>query len=231
MMLGMPVETVSAGYFGVVPGPPPSWLDRRYVGEALVSLSRELVAMVPGPAWTTSSPEAELLDVGVPRDALAAAAAWIEAAADRGEVLFPNVYRQPSLLQDFLARFAPRSPVKVLGAALNANQVDAFLAAHDDEIGQADGVVEMLRYGEPLAAGHRVLGYEPVEVTWGGFGSSWTVHRLQPAVELATGVIPNHDGFIATPDDARTVMSYLAQPEVGKDPGLWRAWLVVSYST
>jgi hypothetical protein len=43
------LELVTAGYFGVVPGWPPAWLDGRYVGVSLVSLDRELVAMVPGP--------------------------------------------------------------------------------------------------------------------------------------------------------------------------------------
>ena len=140
------------------------------------------------------------------------------------------VSRHPTVVTDFLERFAPEAPVVVVGAALEADHVDAFLADHDRQIGQDDGVIVMLREREELVPGYEVLGYEPVEVTWGGFGSSWTIHLLQPAVERATGVTPNEHGFLSTREEADAAMAYLARPDIGKEPGIWRAWLVVRYS-
>ena len=66
-------------------------------------------------------------------------------------------------------------------------------------------------------------------MTVGGFGSSWTIHRLQPAVEEATGVRPNAYGLVPTGDEASAVMAYISRPEVAKEPGIWRAWQLVSY--
>lgn len=220
---------IAAGYYGLVPGPPPDWIDAKYSGTSLVSLCDELVRMVPGPTWTTSTPNADLVDVGVPKESTVAAAAWLDDAWSRGDLLYPKVFRRPSVLVDFLARFAPESPTEIIGAALDADEVPEFLAEHDRVIGQEDGMIEMLRAGEELAPGYRVLGYEPVEANYGGFGCSWTLHLLQPDVERATGVVPNGDGFIATREEAQAVMAYIARPDVGKEPGVWRAWLVVSY--
>jgi hypothetical protein len=222
-------EQVAAGYFGVVPGSPPSWIDARYSGDEHLSIDRELVAMVPGPSWATSSMEKSLVQVGVPHDAVAAASSWLDDPARGTEILYPNVYRRPSLLNEFLARFAPASPVRLLGVALADDELDGFTAAYQQKINQASGVIAMLEMGEALEPGYQELGYEPVEVTWGGFGSSWTIHGLQPDVERATGVAPNHVGFISTRDEARRVMDYLEQPVVGKEPGVWRAWLIVAY--
>ena len=225
----MSLEAVTAGYFGVVPSRPPSWLDDRYVGASLLSLDRELVAMVPGPAWTTSSVDVDLAKVGVPESDVSAATAWLDEAWRRGDVLYPNVFRAPSVLDDFLDRFAPESPVVIIGAALDGDDLDGFLSDHDAQIRRRDGIIDLLRRAEPLAPGYRRLGYEPVEVAVGGFGTSWTVQGLQPAVEAATGVVPNGDGFVSTRDEARAVMGYLWQPDVPKEPGLWRAWQIVSY--
>jgi hypothetical protein len=81
----VPLEAVTAGYFGVVPArPPTSWLDDRYAGASLLSLDRELVAMVPGPAWTTSALDLDLLNVGVPASEVHAATAWLDEAWRRG---------------------------------------------------------------------------------------------------------------------------------------------------
>ena len=224
----MPLEAVTAGYFGVVPSRP-SWLDDRHVGASLVSLDRELVAMVPGPAWTTSSLDVALRNVEVPESELPAATAWLDEAWRGGDVLYPNVFRAPSVLDGFLDRFAPASPVIIIGAALDGDDLDGFLADYDAQIGQLDGIIDMLRRAEPLAPGYQSLGYEPVEVTLGGFGNSWTIHGLQPAVEAATGVVPNGYGLVSTRDETRAVMGYLSAPEVPKEPGMWRAWQVVSY--
>lgn len=36
-------------------------------------------------------------------------------------------------------------------------------------------------------------------------------------------------GFIDSREKAETVMAFVADPAVGKEPGIWRAWLVVRY--
>jgi hypothetical protein len=167
--------------------------------------------------------------VGVPEPALQTATAWLAEACRCGDVLHPNVFRAPSVLDDFLDRFTPESPVINIGAALDGDEPEGFLADHDTQIGQLDGIVDMLRRAEPPAPGYRSLGHEPVEVTVGGFGSSWTIHGLQPAAERATGVVPNGDGFMSTRSEAQTVMGYLSRPSVPKEPGIWRASQIVSY--
>jgi hypothetical protein len=171
--------------------------------------------------------EQELLDVGVPGDQLDAAETWLDEVFGRGDVLYRNVFRRPSVVEEFVGRWAPS--VQVLGAALPRDDVEEFLAVHDEQIPQDDGIIEMLCAGEPLTPGYTALGYEPVEVTWGGFGSSWTINGLQTGVEAATGVTPNPGGLISTLDEARAVIAYLSRPDVPKEPGIWRAWLVVTY--
>src|SRR5262249_59536108 len=116
-----------------------------------------------------------------------------------------------------------------IGVALDRDDLADCLADYDAQIGQRAGIVDMLQRAEPLAPGYRSLGYEPVEVTFGGFGNSWTIHALQPAVEAATGVVPNGDGLISTRDDARAVMGYLLQPDVPKEPGICRPSPILSY--
>lgn len=64
---------------------------------------------------------------------------------------------------------------------------------------------------------------------FGGLDCSWSRNRPQQPVAAATGVVPNEWGFIDTAEEAEAVMAYLADAAVAKEPGVWRAWLVVRY--
>lgn len=93
----------------------------------------------------------------------------------------------------------------------------------------ADGDLAAACYlGVPRRRGRRGW-YEPVSVHLGGLSCSWTCNGLQDDVAGATGVVPNEHGFIDTADQAAAAMAYLADPAVGKEDGIWRAWLVVRY--
>jgi hypothetical protein len=48
-------------------------------------------------------------------------------------------------------------------------------------------------------------------------------------VAAATGIVPNEHGFIDTAEQADAVMTYLADPAMAKEDGIWRAWLIVRY--
>jgi len=219
-------EVVAAGYLGVRPRPRPEWVDVRYVRDPLLSLAGDLVATGPTVTWVGSADE-ELAALGVASDQLGDARAWIDDLERRAGILHPNVCRTPDDVADFSDRFVPEG-LAVLGVALPADQVDAFLVEHE-AYDQQDGIVILLREARPLAPGHQSLGYEPVSVDYRGLGCSWTCNGLQGAVAEATGIVPNEWGFIDTEKEAETVMAFLADPAVGKEPGIWRAWLVARY--
>lgn len=224
-----PGEVVAAGYVGVRPASRPDWLGA-YGREPFLDLASDLLPVGPAATWACSDADRDLEALGVPADARHEARAWIDAADRRGDLLYPNVWRRPHHVVEFAERFVPEG-LAVLGVALAADQVDGFLAEHTAEIGQGDGVgiVVLLRERRPLAPGFRTLGYEPVSVHFGGLNCSWSCNRLQEPVATATGVEPNEWGFIDTAEEAEAVMAFLAEPAVGKEPGVWRAWLVVRY--
>jgi len=203
-------------------------MDDRYIREPFLDLSQCLVPVGPRATWAGSDIDKDLFTLGVPAGAVNAAKAWIDDADQRGGLLFPNVFRRPYFVADFSDRFVSVG-LAVLGVALAANQVDRFLEEQHGEIGQEDGIVTMLRERAPLTHGYRALGYEPVAVQHGGLSCSWTCNSLQEEVAAATGIVPNEHGFIETAQQADAVMTYLADPAVAKEEGIWRAWLIVRY--
>lgn len=219
-------EVVAAGYLGVRPLPRPEWVDARYVRDPLLSLSADLVAVGPTVTWVGSADE-ELAALGVAADQRGDARAWIDDLERCAGILHPNVCRTPDVVAEFSDRFVSEG-LAVLGVALPADQVDTFLVEHE-AYGQQDGIVILLGEARPLAPGYRPLGYEPVSVDYGGLRCSWTCNGLQAAVAEATGIVPNEWGFIDTEEEAETVMTFLADPAVGLEPGMWRAWLVARY--
>ncbi|HUP69362.1 MAG TPA: hypothetical protein VM142_06055 [Acidimicrobiales bacterium] len=219
-------EAIAAGYLGVQPRRRPQGFDARYVRDPILSLAKDLVPVGSTMTWAGSDDKA-LENLGVAVDSRAEARAWIDDLERRGDILHPDVCRRPSDVAEFAERFVPDS-LAVLGFGLPADQVHGFLAEHAS-LGQADGIGVLLREGRPLEPAHRRLGYEPVAVDKGGLGCSWTCNHLQDDVALATGVVPNEAGFIDTAEQAEAVMAFLADPAVGKETGIWRAWLVVRY--
>lgn len=219
---------VAAAYLGVRPGPRPEGMDARYVREPFVDLAHDLCSIGPCATWASGDIDRDLLDLGVPATALAPAKAWIDDLDRRGAILHPDVCRSPADVAEFARRFVP-GDLHVLGVALESDQVEGFLAEQAALFGQADGIAVMLAEGAPLVPGARPLGYEPVSVHLGGLGCSWTCNGLQGGVAEATGIVANEHGFLDTAGQADAVMAYLSDPAVGKEPGIWRAWLVVRY--
>lgn len=221
-------DVVAAGYPGVRPVQRPAGMDARYVREPFVDLASDLVPVGPRVTWAGADVDQYLSDLGVPVGALDSAKAWLDDLERRGGLLRFDVCRAPGDVAEFSERFVPDG-LAVLGVALAADQVDEFLAAHRAGLGDEPGIVTLLAERAPLAPGFRPLGYEPVSVHYGGLSCSWTCNALQAGVADATGVVPNEHGFIDTADQAAAVMAYLADPAVGKEDGIWRAWLVVRY--
>ena len=220
---------VAAASVGVRPAPRPAGLDARYVRDPMIDLARDVVPIGPRPTWAGDDLDGDLLALGVRPDALAEAAAWIDQLDRAGGILHPDVCRSPAHVAEFAERFVPDG-LAVLGVGLAADQVDGFLAERAAFLGEgADGLVQMLRDRRPLVPGYRVLGYEPVSVHYGGLNCSWTCNHLQGRVAEATGIEPNEHGFLDGAEEAAAVMAFLADPAVGKEPGIWRAWLVVRY--
>jgi len=203
-------------------------MDDRYIREPFLDLSQCLAPIGLRATWAGSDIDKDLLALGVPAGAVNAARAWIDDVDHRGGLLFPNVFRRTQDVAEFSELFVPGG-LAVLGVALAAHQVDRFLDEQRAEIGQEDGIVTMLRERAPLARGFRALGYEPVAVHHGGLSCSWTCNSLQEEVAAATGIVPNEHGFIDTAEQADAVMTYLADPAMAKEDGIWRAWLIVRY--
>ena len=160
---------------------------------------------------------------------MAAARAWTDDQDRARRILYPDVGRDHAVVAEFAERFVADGGLAVVGVGLAAGEVDRFLADHADHVRQPDGIVELLGERRPLEDGYLALGYEPVAVDLGGLGCSWTCNYLQEPVAAATGVVPNEWGLVATAEEAAAVMEFLADPAVGKEPGVWRAWLVVRY--
>jgi len=203
-------------------------MDDRYIREPFLDLSQCLVPVGPRATWAAPNIDKHLRALGVPAGAVDAAKTWIDDLDHRGGLLFPNVFRRPHDIAKFSELFVTDG-LAVLGVALAADQVDRFLDEQDAEIGQEGGIAAMLRARAPLTRGFRALGYEPVAVHHGGLSCSWTCNSLQEEVAAATGIVPNEHGFIDTAEQADAVMTYLADPAMAKEDGIWRAWLIVRY--
>ena len=221
-------DVVAAGYVGVRPRPRPDGLDARYVRDPLLSIAGDMVAVGPRLTWVGEADEA-LVSLGVGTNSVGDAKAWIDDAERVGDILYPDVCRTPDRVAEFADLFVPDG-LAVLGVGLGPDQVDGFLAEHASS-DTHQGILIHLREGRPLAPGYRTLGYEPVAVDRGTLGCSWTCNLLQQEVASTTGVVPNEWGFIDTAEQADAVMAFLADPAVGKEPGIWRAWIVVRYDT
>lgn len=223
--------TFAAGYLGVYSHRRPAGMDVRYVRDPLLSVSRCLVDLAPAVSWGSRAYEEDLASVGVDRRDLAEARAWADQKEREGRLVYPALCRSPADVAEFIERFTPaavRRPA-IVGIGLPAGARSGFLASPGVADGPRQGVAVLLEEQERLVPGFEPLGYEPLVSEYDALGCSWTCNGLQAAVAGALGIEPNGEGFLATAEEARAVVEYLASPAVATEPGVWWPWLVVRY--
>jgi hypothetical protein len=126
--------------------------------------------------------------------------------------------------------------VHLLGFGLHADLLPGYLQAVQEEAdaqGHAldswppDGVLDLVRRGEPLEAGGNPLGYEALDVHPSEQRHSWLCHGLEREMHERFGIRPGAFGLLRSQEDACRVATVCG--EGGGEPGVWRAWRIVEY--
>ena len=233
---------VAAGYLLVRPVPRPSRSSAELLPAQILSACTCLCPQFPGVhsiEWVRASEDERARDfeaVGLAPELRLEARHWATSEFERS-LGWPGMFLRT---EDALAArsrfFAPASAPVALGLALPEARLDAFLAEASPPPpapGYApqgeSGFLTVARRREPLAAGHRPLGFELLELAAGQIGCSWLCNGLESHFASALGVRPGPNGLLSTLADAERCCASLDAGEVGAEPGPWLPWLLVEY--
>ena len=220
-------DFVAGGYFIVRPrpaGPAPGGREQT----ALVSVSPHLCDVGPDANWATSEAALRIRDepLGIPESEIEAAAAWVVETATVRPDSWPDVLASPDTGRNFARRFAlSADDLLLIGIGLHASLVDGFLG-DDDDLGGAFGTAAS---GEPLTPGGHDLGFELLQVGYGGERHSWACYDLPAKASEDLGVSAGPSGLIASMAVAQRVATW-ADDEDTCEPGVpFDPWLLVRY--
>lgn len=233
---------MAAGYLLVRTVPRPPWASAELLPARILSACTCLCPQFPGLEaidWVRASEEARgqhFDEVGLAPERRAEARRWATAEFDRS-LGWPGIFLRA---EDALAarrRFFPQAGPVAIGLALPEARLDAFIAeATPPPPGPGyapqgeSGFLAVAKRREPLAAGHRPLGFELLEVTVGGqIGCSWLCNGLETHFAAALGVRPDANGLLATLQEAERCCAVLDTGELGAEPGPWLPWRLVEY--
>lgn len=219
------VEYVSGGYY----------LARVGKRGRQISASSCICDFFPD-AWAiewSSSPEERRREAeafGISKDRVPEVVAWATGAMQQ-EFGWPNEFYTLESAEAARARFIPETKDVVLfGLALHESHVSEFLeAARPKPPDGESGTFECILRREKPAPGGQRAGFELLATYTGSLTCSWRCNELEIVCAEKLGVTPNAHGFIESHEDAERCAEYVAQPEVGAEPGLWLPWLVTLY--
>lgn len=236
-------QEIAAGYLLLRRVPRPEYASATLLPDRILSASECICPRFPDPAalsWVSAS-EKERSDalraVGLPRERHSEAETW--ATAEFGKSLgWPGVfYSVAAALQARETFFGSTADLAVVGIALSDSQVEEFVTAATPQPPQEgyapqgeSGYLEVVKKREPLAPGHRRLGYELLNVEVGLIGCSWLCNGLESHCATHLGVRPGATGLLEILGAAEECRAEISQEGVGAEPGPWFSWLLVEYA-
>ena len=233
---------MAAGYLLVRAVPRPSGSPAELLPPRVLSACTCICPQFPGTSaidWVTVSDDQRAHDfdaIGLAPELRLEARRWATSEFERS-IGWPGIFlRAEDALGARRRFFAQADAPRAIGLGLPEARIDAFIeeaTPPPPEPGYSpqgeSGFLQVVRRREPLAAGHRPLGFELLEVAAGQIGCSWLCNGLESHFASELGVRPAANGLIATLDEANRCCARLAAGEVGAEPGPWLPWLLVEY--
>jgi hypothetical protein len=219
------IELVSGGYLAVCPSPlRTAWMNRPVPP---ISVSGCMVETAPFVTWIGSWAE-DATAFGISADHFGTVRAWLEGREAQGDLLRWNLATNPGVVKEFLKFAQLAETAAVLGLALPAIDAPRFISAYDENLGQNDGLVAMVRKGLPPADGGTLLGYEILCANYGGISCSWWCNHLPGALLDGLGITLNEFGLLGSWADAAAAHQAVRDCPA-KEEGLWNAWAIMRY--
>lgn len=226
----------SVGYTVAHPFEPPGWLGQRRLSSRILTASRCLAPLGPGPwalSWTNCTPEHRLKEanrLGVDPGALPALDHWLQTQMDNGLWGWPRWFASVSVARDFARQFlSGAGDAVILGVGLLDVGAQPLLEQYPDSLEPGTpGIVQFLRTGRELDPGGNRLGYEPLAEEYGDF-HSWLCFNAEAFSSSEGGPEINAAGLIDRPEQATEVAERLGTALEGEQPHSWYPALLVSY--
>jgi hypothetical protein len=134
---------------------------------------------------------------------------------------------------DARSRFFPNGRLVVIALGLPLRYRDAFVnpttpPSANPACGPQGrtGYLDVLEQNGAVPPSTVVLGYEPVNVSFGQLDHSWLCNHLERYAAEHLGIRPNATGLIDSLSDAARCCEAIAGPGVGSEPGPWFPWLL-----
>ena len=233
---------IATGYLLLREAPRPSSSSQELLPERILSASTCISPQFPGTysiewaAGTEAERSAAFDKIGLPVERRQAAVSWATEQFDRA-IGWPGVFLQCADALETRDRFFAGVPApSVLGLGLPEGRVDEFIRASSpppqvpgySPMGES-GFLRSAKRREPLASGHRPLGFELLNVEVGQISHSWLCNGLESHFWSTRGIRPGPNGFIQTLDEAARCSTSIATERPGAEPGPWFPWLIVEY--
>lgn len=246
-------EFVTGGYFLVQPftrhpESPPEFLPPDVVRPPVITVAPCFATVLPSQGLidlggrmldATDRVECEVAAAawGIPPAQADEVVQWMGERRERGGIHCADAFAHPDVAREFTRRFVPASiDARLLGIGLHRSTAPAFLEAvrRDAGLGPGvagppNGVLNAVVSGRPLVCGGRRLGYDVLDVAHGQGRHSWHCHHHERRVRDQWGIRLGAGGMIERFDDAVRIAAACDAQELGCEPGVWRAWIVVEY--
>lgn len=190
--------------------------------------------------WASETAEERIAHAshfGIAPGALPDVTAWATDAFGKS-FGWPNVFYTLEAAREARARFlAVGDDVVLFGLGLHKSLVAQFLEYSAPALSKTGcapvgetGIFHCVNAARFTATGGNVAGYELLATYFGLLTCSWLCNGLEKDCAQKLGIRPNRHGFIETLDEAMRCTEFVAQPDIGAEPGLWLPWLITKYS-
>jgi len=180
--------------------------------------------------YKESERKEEAAKFGITPEILPQVIDWVTSGLESRKIGWPVVFYSLETAQQFAQSFLPHdNDLALIGIGLQRELADLLLREEKPpENHGKPGIYEALSQDLNLASSGLVLGFEVLGYEWGGF-HSWLCNGLEVDSYREFNIRPNRYGFISDIEDAAKSAEYASREDVGAEPALWQAWLVVKY--
>lgn len=201
-------EYVSAGYFLILKGKRPHWLDEPagLVLDEILSLECAFCEKLHvGWGWTPGNFQAAL-DFGIPEVHWEDFRNWC-GASDRHDIEVWSMFRSTDAVRRFIAQFIPedkRDGLVIVGAGVHEENVSEWEGKPFD----SEGVELRIPKRLPMEPGGEFLGFDVSSYAHHNFDHTWFSHGHHHGVFQDLGIRPGPLGLIQTREDAIRARQY-----------------------